>query len=118
MPIALPPIDALYAPATACSADLTRFSAPGYGPMLSAPDAAPSVVDADVLVRELTPGAFSSAGARITGGSQALITGDSSLGACGVLLATVTSGFSGSELQQRCLHTVLAAAAAAGGAPV
>jgi hypothetical protein len=65
----------------------------------------------------MTPGAFAAAGGGINGSSQALVAGDSSLGACGVLLATVTEGFSGSQQQLRCLDTVLAAAAAAGGAP-
>ncbi len=88
---------------------------PGYGPVTPASAAS---CDVDALVREMTPGAFSSVGGSVAGSSQALITGDSSRGACGVLLATVTVGFSDSEQQLRCLHAVLAAAAAGGGAPV
>jgi hypothetical protein len=90
-------------------------SGAGYGPVASAAAVAP---DVDALTREVTPGAFSAVGGSISGSSQPLTAGSSSLAACGVLLATVTAGFSGSELQLRCLHTVLAAAAAAGGAPV
>ncbi len=78
--------------------------------------------DVDALVREITPGAFVAlgSGAAVGGGgsSQALAAEDCSLGACGVLLVTITPGFGGSEQQLRCLHTVLAAAAVAGGAPV
>ena len=95
--------------------DCSIVIAAGYGPITAA-----SVVadDVDALVREITPGAFSVGGSSITGSSQALIAGDCTLGACGVLLATVTVGFSSSEQQLLCLQNVLAAAAAAGGAPV
>ncbi len=83
--------------------------------MTSAASVAP---DTDALLRELTPGAFSAAGGTISGSSQPLTASDSSRAACGVLLATVTAGFGSCELQRRCLHTVLTAAAAAGGAAV
>jgi hypothetical protein len=76
------------------------------------------VLDVEALVRDMTPGTFAAAEGAIARSSQALIAGDSSLGACGVLLATVTAGFGSSQQQPRCLDAVLAAAAAAGGAPV
>ncbi len=94
---------------------LTQLLPAGFGPIRSASDA---VCDVAALVREMTPGALCAAAGGVAGSSQALTAGDSSLGACGVLLATVTVGFSGSQQQLRCLETVLAAAAAAGGAPV
>jgi hypothetical protein len=87
----------------------------GYGPLSSTVD---TVHDVDALVREMTPAAFFGPGNSVAGSSQALVADGRNLGACGVLLVAVTPGFGGSELQLRSLHTVLAAAAAAGGAPV